>query len=143
MLRLITGHILKLQVIVWQAAGPRETLSFLQGQWNITAGQNDLFDTFDCQKHYFKVDEPGVLYGDINWRVRKSDGDFLERSAVQTFKQVPILPICLMVRCPSMEQTYCFASCELSNIPQHVFCKGGGVSTSECPPYSFENCQSS
>lgn len=64
----------------------------LQGQWNITAGQNDLFDAFDCQKHYFKVDEPGVLHADINWRVQKSDGDFIERSAVQTFKQVPFFP---------------------------------------------------
>ena len=60
----------------------------LQGQWNITAGQNDLFDAFDCQKHYFRVSEPGVLYADINWRVQKNNGDFLERSAVQTFKQV-------------------------------------------------------
>ncbi|CAL5221758.1 g4011 [Coccomyxa viridis] len=57
------------------------------GQWNITAGQNDLFDTFDCQKHYFKVSEPGTLYGEINWRVRKNNGDFVERHAVQTFKQ--------------------------------------------------------
>ena len=69
----------------------------LQGQWNITAGQNDLFDAFDCQKHYFRVSEPGILYADINWRVQKSNGDFLERSAVQTFKQVPALclPACL------------------------------------------------
>lgn len=75
-----------------------------QGQWNITAGQNDLFDAFDCQKHYFRVSEPGVLYADINWRVQKSNGDFLERSAVQTFKQVPTLRLppasCLPVLCP-------------------------------------------
>ena len=70
----------------------------LQGQWNITAGQNDLFDAFDCQKHYFRVSEPGVLYADINWRVQKNNSDFLERSAVQTFKQV--LALCLLVRPP-------------------------------------------
>ena len=69
-----------------------------QGQWNITAGQNDLFDAFNCQKHYFRVSEPGVLYADINWRVQKNNGDFLERSAVQTFKQV--LALCLLVRSP-------------------------------------------
>lgn len=66
----------------------QEYPAVLQGQWNITAGQNDLFDTFDCQKHYFRVSEPGILYGEINWRVRKNNGDFLERHAVQTFKQV-------------------------------------------------------
>lgn len=60
----------------------------LQGQWNITAGQNYLFDAFDCQKHYFSVDEQGILHADINWRVQKSDGDFIERHADQTFKQV-------------------------------------------------------
>ena len=73
----------------------------LQGQWNITAGQNDLFDAFDCQKHYFRVSEPGVLYADINWRVQKNNGDFLERSAVQTFKQVlASCPCCLPVLSP-------------------------------------------
>ena len=60
----------------------------LQGQWNITAGQNDLFDAFDCQKHYFNVDKQRILHADINWRVQKSDGDFIERHADQTFKQV-------------------------------------------------------
>ena len=63
----------------------------MQGQWNITAGQNDLFDTFDCQKHFFRVSEPGILYGEINWRVCKNNGDFVERHAIQTFKQVPFL----------------------------------------------------
>lgn len=30
----------------------------------------------------------GKLYGKINWRISKSDNDFIERSTVQTFKQV-------------------------------------------------------
>ena len=79
----------------------------LQGQWNITAGQNDLFDAFDCQKHYFRVDEPGVLHADINWRVQKNDGDFIERSAVQTFKQVPIISSLRLGTTPFTMKTLC------------------------------------
>ena len=30
----------------------------------------------------------GRLYGKINWRIKKRDSDFIERSVVQTFKQV-------------------------------------------------------
>ncbi len=60
----------------------------LQGRWYITAGLNPLFDDFDCQEHYFGVPEPGKLYGKINWRISKPDNDFIERSTVQTFKQV-------------------------------------------------------
>ena len=30
-----------------------------QGRWYITAGLNPLFDTFDCQEHYFGVPEDG------------------------------------------------------------------------------------
>ena len=30
----------------------------------------------------------GKLYGKINWRIKKQDNDFIERSVVQTFKQV-------------------------------------------------------
>ena len=60
----------------------------LQGRWYITAGLNPLFDDFDCQEHYFGVPEPGKLYGKINWRIAKPDKDFIERSTVQTFKQV-------------------------------------------------------
>jgi VDE lipocalin domain len=29
----------------------------------------------------------GLLYGKINWRVPKADGDFLQRGVVQTFRQ--------------------------------------------------------
>ena len=60
----------------------------LQGRWYITAGLNPLFDDFDCQEHYFGVPEPGKLYGKINWRIKKPDNDFIDRSTVQTFKQV-------------------------------------------------------
>jgi violaxanthin de-epoxidase len=62
-------------------------LNMFQGRWYITAGLNPLFDTFDCQEHYFGVPEPGKLYGKINWRIGKPDGDFIERSTIQTFKQ--------------------------------------------------------
>ena len=59
-----------------------------QGRWYITAGLNPLFDTFDCQEHFFGVPEPGKLYGKINWRIPKGNRDFIERSTVQTFDQV-------------------------------------------------------
>jgi violaxanthin de-epoxidase len=65
-------------------------LSKFQGRWYITAGYNKLFDTFDCQEHYFSspVDEPGKVFGKIQWRINKPDGDFIERSTVQRFVQV-------------------------------------------------------
>ncbi|CAL8465530.1 g5066 [Coccomyxa elongata] len=62
-------------------------LNNFQGRWYITAGLNPLFDTFDCQVHYFGVPEPGKLYGKINWRIPKGNKDFIERSTVQTFDQ--------------------------------------------------------
>jgi violaxanthin de-epoxidase len=62
-------------------------LSKFTGRWYITAGLNPLFDTFPCQEHFFGVPEPGLLYGKINWRVPKADGDFLQRGVVQTFRQ--------------------------------------------------------
>ena len=64
----------------------------LQGRWYITAGLNRLFDTFDCQTHDFEVPRPGLLSGDINWRVPRARGDFIERNAKQTFAQVLCLP---------------------------------------------------
>jgi violaxanthin de-epoxidase len=66
---------------------------WMQGRWYITAGLNPLFDTFDCQVHYFGVPEPGKLYGKINWRIPKGNKDFIERSTVQTFDQAS-LPFC-------------------------------------------------
>ena len=62
-----------------------------QGRWYITAGLNPLFDTFDCQEHFFGVPEPGKLYGKINWRIPKGNRDFIERSTVQTFDQVKVM----------------------------------------------------
>ncbi|KAL3160389.1 hypothetical protein ABBQ32_010714 [Trebouxia sp. C0010 RCD-2024] len=62
-------------------------LGKFEGRWYITAGLNPLFDDFDCQEHYFGVPEPGKLYGKINWRIKKPDNDFIDRSTVQTFKQ--------------------------------------------------------
>lgn len=67
-------------------------LSRFTGRWYITAGLNDLFDTFDCQVHYFATtfDKPGPssLAGKLNWRIAVPGGDFLERSTVQTFVQL-------------------------------------------------------
>jgi violaxanthin de-epoxidase len=51
-------------------------------------GLNNLFDAFDCQVHQFEQQKDGLLYGDINWRVQLSDGDFIERHTAQKFKQV-------------------------------------------------------
>ena len=34
-----------------------------------------------------KLNPVGLLYGKINWRVPKADGDFLQRGVVQTFRQ--------------------------------------------------------
>ena len=65
-------------------------LSNFQGRWYITAGYNKLFDTFDCQEHYFSSprDEPNKVFGKIQWRIGKPDGDFIERDTVQRFVQV-------------------------------------------------------
>lgn len=60
----------------------------MQGRWNIAAGLNALFDVFDCQLHDFEQLGPNDLKANINWRINESDGDFIERSAVQTFHQV-------------------------------------------------------
>lgn len=60
-------------------------LNSFTGRWYITAGLNPLFDTFDCQEHYFAIPEPGKLAAKINWRINKPNGDFIERSVVQTF----------------------------------------------------------
>ncbi|KAK9827472.1 hypothetical protein WJX74_004500 [Apatococcus lobatus] len=62
-------------------------LNEFEGRWYITAGQNPLFDTFPCQVHYFGNPEPGKLVAKLNWRIPKSDNDFIQRDAVQYFKQ--------------------------------------------------------
>eukprot|EP00879_Flechtneria_rotunda_P023771 GHRR01025168.1.p1 GENE.GHRR01025168.1~~GHRR01025168.1.p1 ORF type:complete len:349 (+),score=86.61 GHRR01025168.1:2588-3634(+) len=70
-------------------------LNNFQGRWFITAGQNPLFDIFDCQEHYFAIQEPGRLAAKINWRINKPNGDFIERSTIQMFKQDPEKPALL------------------------------------------------
>ncbi|KAK9833291.1 hypothetical protein WJX81_003704 [Elliptochloris bilobata] len=73
-------------------------LDNFQGRWYITAGLNPLFDTFDCQAHFFGVPEPGKLLGKINWRINKGDDDFIERSTMQKFIQDPVKPAVLRNR---------------------------------------------
>jgi len=62
------------------------------GKWYITAGQNKLFDIFDCQVHFFTETEPGKFFGKLNWRIEEPDGEFFTRDAVQEFKQDPTNP---------------------------------------------------
>lgn len=57
------------------------------GRWYISAGLNQIFDTFPCQVHFFEAPGPGLLYGKLNWRVLEPDGEFLEKQAVQRFVQ--------------------------------------------------------
>lgn len=57
------------------------------------AGLNPLFDTFDCQEHFFASPEPNKVFAKINWRIPMSDAltgdqDFIERSVMQKFVQV-------------------------------------------------------
>ena len=62
------------------------------GRWYITAGQNDLFDIFPCQVHFFTETSPGTFYGKLNWRVEEPDGEFFTRDAIQQFVQDPNEP---------------------------------------------------
>jgi len=67
-------------------------VSKMTGRWYITAGLNPLFDTFDCQVHFFEgmaptEKSPGRLVGKINWRINEVDGEFISRSTVQSFVQ--------------------------------------------------------
>mmetsp|Transcript_8435 Transcript_8435/g.11379 ORF Transcript_8435/g.11379 Transcript_8435/m.11379 type:complete len:454 (-) Transcript_8435:147-1508(-) len=68
---------------------------FFNGRWYIAAGQNKLFDIFDCQVHYFTAPEPGKMYVKLNWRVKKNNGTFYERTDFQTFEQDPENPAVL------------------------------------------------
>ena len=54
----------------------------MQGRWNITAGQNALFDAFDCQVHDWEAPDSESLKGQLRWRINKSDGDFISRQAL-------------------------------------------------------------
>lgn len=62
------------------------------GKWYITSGQNDLFDIFPCQVHFFTETEPGKFYGKLNWRIEEPDGEFFTRDAIQEFVQDPKQP---------------------------------------------------
>jgi len=64
----------------------------MDGRWYIASGLNKLFDIFDCQVHYFTAPEPGKFYAKLNWRVSRPNGQFYERSDVQTFEQDPNAP---------------------------------------------------
>jgi len=62
------------------------------GKWYITAGQNELFDIFPCQVHFFTETEPGKFFGKLNWRITEPDGEYFSRDAVQEFYQDPNQP---------------------------------------------------
>uniref|UniRef100_A0A7S4WHS9 VDE lipocalin domain-containing protein n=1 Tax=Alexandrium monilatum TaxID=311494 RepID=A0A7S4WHS9_9DINO len=67
-------------------------VSKMTGAWYISAGLNPLFDTFNCQAHFFEGmaptdSSPGRLLGKINWRISEPDGEFLTKSTVQSFLQ--------------------------------------------------------
>lgn len=62
------------------------------GRWYITAGQNELFDIFPCQVHFFTETEPGKFFGKLNWRIQEPDGEFFTRDALQRFVQDPNQP---------------------------------------------------
>jgi violaxanthin de-epoxidase len=62
------------------------------GRWYITAGQNELFDIFPCQVHFFTETKPGTFFGKLNWRIEEPDGEFFTRDAIQQFVQDPKQP---------------------------------------------------
>jgi violaxanthin de-epoxidase len=62
------------------------------GKWFITAGQNELFDIFPCQVHFFTETAPGKFYGKLNWRIIEPDGEYFTRDAIQAFVQDPQNP---------------------------------------------------
>jgi violaxanthin de-epoxidase len=63
-----------------------------QGRWYISAGQNELFDTFPCQVHFFSNTGPGKFVGKLNWRIEEPDGEFFVRDALQAFVQDKEMP---------------------------------------------------
>jgi len=50
--------------------------SVWNGRWYISAGLNKIFDTFDCQVHFFNSPKPGLFFAKINWRITEPDGMF-------------------------------------------------------------------
>eukprot|EP00522_Entomoneis_paludosa_P000638 CAMPEP_0172473304 /NCGR_PEP_ID=MMETSP1065-20121228/68785_1 /TAXON_ID=265537 /ORGANISM="Amphiprora paludosa, Strain CCMP125" /LENGTH=421 /DNA_ID=CAMNT_0013231475 /DNA_START=276 /DNA_END=1541 /DNA_ORIENTATION=- len=71
---------------------PKFDTKMWNGRWYITAGQNKLFDIFDCQVHFFTETEPGKFFGKLNWRIDEPDGEFFTRDALQEFYQDPNQP---------------------------------------------------
>ena len=62
------------------------------GKWYITAGLNKIFDTFDCQVHFFTSPYSGKFYAKLFWRIDEPDGEFFTKNAVQRFVQDPKNP---------------------------------------------------
>jgi len=71
---------------------PKFNTNLWNGKWYITAGQNDLFDIFPCQVHFFTETAPGKFLGKLNWRITEPDGEYFSRDAVQEFYQDPKQP---------------------------------------------------
>ena len=71
---------------------PKFDTKIWNGRWYITAGQNELFDIFPCQVHFFTETEPGKFFGKLNWRIEEPDGEFFTRDALQRFVQDPKQP---------------------------------------------------
>merc|ERR1719491_1780201 len=71
---------------------PKFDTKLWNGKWYITAGQNDLFDIFPCQIHFFTETAPGKFFGKLNWRIEEPDGEYFSRDAVQRFVQDPKQP---------------------------------------------------
>jgi len=71
---------------------PKFDTKLFNGRWYITAGQNDLFDIFPCQVHFFTETEPGKFFAKLNWRIEEPDGEFFSRDAAQRFVQDPKQP---------------------------------------------------
>ena len=56
-----------------------------KSRWYIVAGLNKDFDVFDCQEHFFDAPDADHMAVKINWRINRPNGQFYERSDVQTF----------------------------------------------------------
>lgn len=61
--------------------------SLWNGRWYISAGLNPIFDTFDCQAHFFTSPSPGKVYAKLFWRITEPDGEFFTKDAIQRFIQ--------------------------------------------------------
>ena len=71
---------------------PSFDTKLFNGRWYISAGQNELFDIFPCQVHFFTETGPGKFFGKLNWRIQEPDGEFFTRDAIQSFYQDPENP---------------------------------------------------